>query len=149
MKSTIISLIAFLFSSLLIANAYSRSPAVEPVRGISIEEYDQVPPSKAKGFDFSQAQNTNTAEVHKGTRTISSVTEQPAKPTSSNLSASLMVAFLFSIPFIMWFGVMRVLEQKSPGSIPEHNELLSFKNRNKSYELPSESEDDIDYPKAS
>ncbi|MEE3079607.1 MAG: hypothetical protein VX341_09760 [Bdellovibrionota bacterium] len=47
------------FACLIKINTFARKPAVEPIMGVSIEEYKEVPPAKAKGYDFSRKPNSN------------------------------------------------------------------------------------------
>jgi len=124
------------------APVMGRSPAVEPVKGLSIEEYDQVPPSKARGFDFSQQKKE---PITKQLRKISST----SNPNNNNWSASLLVFFLFAIPFIMWFGVMRSLKDGRSSIASEHNELLSIQDYKKDSTDSNDHQSDIDIPKAS
>lgn len=119
-----IKLIPFLFL-LLCWSAEARSPAVEPVMGLSIEEIDHVPPEEATGFDFSQPENASRSpaievpvnyDFNAPTRTETPNTREGQFPVS-------LIALMLVLPFIIWFGLMRNLDsaptptQVQPGTI--------------------------------
>lgn len=128
MKITILLLLTF--STPLFAN---RSPAVEPVTGISIEEYTETTPKPSSAFDF-----RNSQDFYEKT------------PTDTQLSTTTVLFLLFAsaLPFVVWFGVMSALPD---GVLPtseqsEARPVLSV--------VPGESQKDDehdhhDYPKAS
>lgn len=126
MKITILLLLTF--STPLFAN---RSPAVEPVTGISIEEYRETTPSPSSGFDF-----TNSEAFYE------------KAPTDTQLSTTTVLFLLFAsaLPFVVWFGVMNAL----PDGVPTSSESAT---RPALSVVPGESKKDDDhdhhYPKAS
>ena len=124
-------LFLFAFSSSLYA---SRGPAVDPVTGISIEEYTETTPSAGQGFDFKQTD-----------------TYFDRAPTDTSLSLTT-IAFLFfasSLPFIVWFGVMRALPDGAPvqsstsGATPKLSVVRSDKNDSHDHD------EERNWPKAS
>ena len=56
-----------LLSLILISqeNTFARSPAVEPVRGISIEHFKAIPPSEDQGFHFEKGKPTKLTKSNK------------------------------------------------------------------------------------
>ncbi len=92
----IIFLLLFSISTSLLAG---RSPAVDPVTGISIEEYNETTPTPGRGFDFSEQESA-----------------YEKVPTDTSLSTTSIVFLLFAsaLPFVVWFGVMRALPDGAP-----------------------------------
>ena len=67
-------LILFLFLALITSSmSFARKPAVQPVSGISIEEYNDVPPSKATPYNFTQNEKS---------KRIAPIKKKPIKETS-------------------------------------------------------------------
>tara|TARA_R110002049_G_scaffold156002_3_gene320944 strand:- start:632 stop:1012 length:381 start_codon:yes stop_codon:yes gene_type:complete len=91
--------IIFLLLFSVSTSLFARGPAVEPVSGISIEEYNETTPKEGRGFDFS-SDNTYYEKM----------------PADTNLSATSIIFLVFAsaLPFFVWFGIMRALPDGSP-----------------------------------
>ena len=117
---------------------FARKPAVDPIIGSSIEEYKEVPPEKAKGYDFSQK------------REVASRAHSPDKlkegsTTDSEGSTNLLIVFFIFLPIIasgMTFYLLR--KNKIVRSDFEDN-LHSIRGK----KSDENDDNDIDFPKAS
>lgn len=139
------SIFIVLMMGLFSFNAQSRSPAVDPVMGLSIEEYDHAPPAQAQSFDFSQAQSSQELR----TPTSEAITPRTLQQSSGEGSgpATYFYILMSLLPFVIWFGVMKNLEKQDQKmtSLPENMyDLDSERNKRK-----ADSSDDSDLPKAS
>lgn len=82
---------------ILTSPLFARSPAVEPVQGISIEEYREVDSTQAKGYDFAKY------EAHQ------------TRPNSElSFTTGFFLLVVSALPFVVWFGVMRALPDATP-----------------------------------
>ncbi len=140
-----------LLSTLSLVDA--REPAVEPVTGISIDDYKVIPPSQAKGYDFQKGKPKSVADkqpIQKTTDTTATTafkkvetkttkqlgSEAPAWPTS------ILLFLLVALPFGAWFGIMKSLEQDKTEDIVPSN-TLAFPSRDNKTD-----DDDFNLPKA-
>ena len=147
-KITLLALI--LLSNLTLVEA--REPAVEPVTGISIDDYKVIPPSQAKGYEFQKGKPSNVAQkapVQKTTTntTATTVTNIETKSTKQlqtdapGWPTSLFLFVLIALPFGAWFGIMRSLqEDKTEDFVPSNT--LAFPTREET------TDDDFNLPKA-
>lgn len=97
------------FLSLMIALSFSftlqaRSPAVDPVMGISIEEYEHVDPSTAKGFDFSSGKANQIGERSDNTTTQGPIRRPAITPEQVKTAQSLGAEENAKTP--MWVGIL-------------------------------------------
>ncbi|PIP90116.1 MAG: hypothetical protein COW01_09560 [Bdellovibrionales bacterium CG12_big_fil_rev_8_21_14_0_65_38_15] len=127
----IIFLLLFSISSSLFA---SRGPAVEPVTGISIEEYNETTPQPGRGFDFNQ---TDT------------FFEKAPTDTSLTMTTVAFLIFASSLPFIVWFGVMRALPDATPVNSEAPTARPSLTVVAKEPSSSNDEDDDQHWPKAS
>ncbi|MBT7610671.1 MAG: hypothetical protein HN576_13005 [Bacteriovoracaceae bacterium] len=126
------------------AHAISRRPAVEPVSGISIEDYKVIPPSQAKGYQFSRGKPSSLIRNTASGFNPSSIEKKTSKQiydSTSNWPISIFLFLLVIMPFGLWFSIMKSLDNKET-DLPANT--LSFPS-NKT----QKSDDDIDFPKAS
>lgn len=150
-KITLLALI--LLSNMTLVEA--REPAVEPVTGISIDDYKVIPPSQAKGYEFQKGKPSNVAQkapVQKTTTTTNTtattVTNIETKSTKQlqtdapGWPTSLFLFVLIALPFGAWFGIMRSLqEDKTEDFVPSNT--LAFPTREETTD-----DDDFNLPKA-
>ena len=114
----------------------ARKPAVDPVQEISIEEYNDVPPEKAKAFDFSQTSKKNITKkalVRKQVP-ITSIKDLEGQDRSFNF----LFLLVFALPLAVWFSVRSITKSKEEDIKDNVTALKSKK----------DSDDDINYPKA-
>jgi hypothetical protein len=129
---------------LLPAHANARGPAVEPVRGISIEDYKEIPPSQAKGYQFSKGKPKSLTRKTASGFNPSSIDKKTSKQvynSNSSWPISIFLFLLVAMPFGLWFSIMKTLENKET-DLPENT--LPFPAKKS-----QEPDDDIDFPKAS
>lgn len=93
-------IIALTLLALSINPLFARSPAVEPVTGISIEEYRETDPKTSKGYDFSKNDTPAYSEAH--------------NDAELNATTAFFLIVASALPFVVWFGVMRALPDATP-----------------------------------
>jgi hypothetical protein len=98
----------FVFS----ATTFARSPAVEPVTGISIDQYKQVDPSNDPGFDWNQ-QNSKAVSTSLITTRVPSQNSliQKTRSQEKSLGTTLLLIALLTLPFFIWNVAMRGLDK--------------------------------------
>lgn len=125
----IIILITF---SLFFNPLFARSPAVDPVSGISIEEYREVDPKTTKGFDFRNSKDSALT-----------------KDSELNLSTAFFLLVASILPVVVWFGVMRALPDApaAPANETARTPLTIVQGQNSN--SSDDDHDDDTLPKAS
>jgi len=123
---------------LISAPTWARKPAVEPILGVSIEEYKEVPPEQAKGYDFSETKNLNTQErVH----SPEGIEVKSLSDSSSSSTSKLLFLFFMFLPIIAsGFAFFKVTRK-------DHSNVISLEELRTRKSKEEESNDDI--PKAS
>ena len=136
-------------AGLLSFEVEARKPAVEPVMGLSIEEYDNVPPEKAQGFNFEQDSKQSPKQVKQNQITPNqnpvaprSLVNQSLQSADSDTPAILFYILLSLLPFVVWFGLMKSLESNEEEFTAEMYDLEAQRRKRE------EAKDD-DIPKAS
>jgi hypothetical protein len=109
------ALLSFLF--ITATSVMGRSPAVEPVTGISIDQYEEVNPSNDPGFNW----NTKLSKAASTTLVTTRVPAQNGliKGTTSqgkSLPTTLFLIGLLTLPFFLWKGLMKGLEKSDSGT---------------------------------
>ncbi|MCF8058761.1 MAG: hypothetical protein K9K67_05660 [Bacteriovoracaceae bacterium] len=142
------------FLILLSTAAFGRSPAVEPVTGISIEEYKEVSPKQDPGFNWQQRNFVIDS-------TILVKTREPAEKKLINQTKSqrkswptyLFLFSLVSLPFALWYSIMKGLENKNSQDHyviePVFSATSNTVDLNKEREKRKKDEEDHNIPKAS
>lgn len=129
-------LLTFVSTSL----TFARGPAVEPVTGISIDQYDDVPPSKATPFDFSQDSEAKKAQpIKKGT--VKETNLEALEDSKSTTNKYIVILMVCLLPVAVWLGLMKGvkdLDQEVPSNIVD----LDSKRE-------KDDDDDVNFPKAS
>ena len=122
--------LVLLFISISIPS-FARKPAVDPVRGISIEEYQKANPGKTKGFNFEKKQESRTPAMK-----------------SKNLSAGdekeISITMLFFVLLSLHIGAWFFISKKVKKDYQSHSEAEA--------QHSSDDHDDFDqmnFPKAS
>lgn len=131
-KSTLLFLTILSISSLYLISAYGRSPAVEPVSGISIDDYEAVEPGDGKGLDLSK----NTAEIIT-TSNSNKASKEISKDSLSEKSGNnfwLFIAILLA-PFLSYYFLTR---KTTKSNLPNNVEFL------KDYKKPETTDHDDD-----
>lgn len=114
---------------------FGRAPAVEPVRGISIEQYQETNPATDPGFNWKEADYVQETSLI--------TTRVPAEAAlinrTSNQSKSwptyVFLVSLLTLPFVLWYSVMKGLE--SPETDPSES-ISSSENVASTYNLSEE-----------
>lgn len=144
-----IILFVFMITGLLNFKVEAREPAVEPVMGLSIEEYETVPPEKSQGFDFEQSKTSPESgqrpEINQVQAPVSprSLMNQSA-PDSTESPATFFYVLLSLLPFVVWFGLMKNLDENTDEGHTAQMYDLEEQRRKK-----QQSHDNDDLPKAS
>jgi hypothetical protein len=124
--------------TMTLKNADARKPAVDPVKEISIEEYNDVPPEQAKAYDFSRKSKTLNAAKKPLVRNVVPVKSIDSLEDKSK-SLNFLFIFVFATPFLIWFGIRQMVKRNDEDNMDNVTVLKTKK----------ESDDDIDFPKAS
>jgi len=137
-------------AGLLSFEVEARKPAVEPVMGLSIEEYDNVPPEKSQGFNFEQGAEQSTKQADQNQIAPAqtpvaprSLVNQSILSSESDTPATLFYILLSLLPFVVWFGLMKNLENNDEEEFTAEMYDLEEQRRKR-----KEAKDD-DIPKAS
>ena len=119
----------------------ARKPAVEPILGVSIEEYKEVSPKDAKGYDFSRVPNSHADQPKKRIHSQKQLTKGSAVDTQKTESWVLLLFILLPIAAsgITFFRL------KQPSINEEQPSGLKLVKDDQG----DSDHDDIDYPKAS
>lgn len=138
-------IITFFIMIAIIPFSFARKPAIEPVQGISIDHYKEVPPSQDKGFNFNSGPS-ETVKTH-------DVQTNPSHSSSSENSpwpAAFAFTFFMLLPALLWWAVL----SKTENEFEESNSDNEFVGN--TYDLSEErikrqsahDDDDSHYPKA-
>lgn len=139
---------------LLPLSAFARKPAVEPITGISIDDYRDVPPSKAKGYNWNEGESKVTSEAIAPKGDTSKLpTRSIADSTGPDLKPAFILVLLLVLPFGIWFFMNGKLDEPETeiGFQDEvHDNTLAFpKTNSKKEEDNDDDDDDFNIPKAS
>lgn len=127
------------FLSLEIALANGRSPAVEPVTGISIDDQPESTPKKATPFNFGQPYEqkrlrNNNDFLNPGNDQINGIQD------TSSLGEKIVLVLILSLPFALWAFLMKQMPDAAPGETKP--QIYVVKGKQEESEA-SEDEDDI------
>jgi len=91
----------------------ARSPAVEPVTGISIDQYQEVSPQEDPGFNWKKPTDitSNTSLITTRTPAESGLISKTENQTKS-WPVTLFLLGLICLPFALWYSVMKGLEDR-------------------------------------
>ncbi len=136
-----------LITLILPAYANTREPAVLPVSGISIDDYKEIPPEKAKGYHFKQGRPSSLKKD-----TISHTRERHLKRKSfkqvygpdTSWPLSILLILLIAMPFILWSLIMKSLNKEE---FTGFKKTLPFPTDNQ--KSGNDDDDDLNLPKAS
>ncbi len=96
----------FTFLCVFRLNSYARKPAVEPILGVSIEEYKEVPPQKAKGYDFNRVPSSNVKKPQLNMNSVDTynplvLQKDPASIKMTTKDGSqILLYFLLTLPLL-------------------------------------------------
>lgn len=131
---------------LLPIGSFARGPAVEPVSGISIDDYKEIPPDQAKGYHFQKGKPVSASSV----TPVKTITKSKNPKTKSKEQVydsapawplSFLLVLLIGLPFGIWIGVMKSLGKEQEPLDTSHN-TIAFPSKK------SGDDDDVDWPKA-
>lgn len=145
--------LSLLILFLLSLTSFGRSPAVEPIRGISIQEYKEIDPGADPGFNWRQSPYVQETSLV--------TTRTPAERTLINQTKSqrkswptyVFLVSLLGLPFVLWYSIMKGLEDKEPQQVAAHDVATGVTNNtidfNEERERRQKDSDSSDIPKAS
>jgi hypothetical protein len=138
-KRPFFSIFLFTLLSFSISTAFARKPAVDPGMGISIDHYDDVPAKQAKGYDWSENKaDAVSAPARPVQQQKLNSQRAPSQETTTSSSPYFILGLLAALPFVLWFGIMKGL----PEQVASEDNTIDFPSQ-------ENSDDDINYPKAS
>lgn len=150
MRKTLFSTVYFtalLLSALSFHQAFAqRSPSVEPLSEIAIEEDRPTPVNgEVKGYDF----NTPHASKKVSTRSIAPMVSKKSEHRSAASYLGPLI-FLFALPVALWIVVAKKMAQvESPDHKGYYPKTYQLKNYRAGIQDQDELDEDQDYPKAS
>lgn len=101
-------LFVFLFS--MAATAFGRAPAVEPIRGISIDEYKEVDPKADPGFNWNRDHTVVDTSLITTREPAQKALIDSTKSQKKSWPTYAFLASLIALPFFLWYSVMKGLE---------------------------------------
>lgn len=126
---------------LMVPSSQARRPAVEPVMGISVDEYKEVAPEKTKPYNFTQEPQVEEVSSSTSTTNTPIVTQKALENSTDNPSVTTAILVIFlSLPFAVWWAIMKKLPQIPTRQRPQLKALEGGK---------SKEEETQDLPKAS
>jgi hypothetical protein len=142
MEDLMRKLLILSFISLVMTPSFARKPAVDPVIGVSIEEYKEVPPEKAQGFDFNRKPNSkNIAAPVARTHSPEKLSVQNATDANASSGKLLFLFFIF-LPIIASGITFYRLSKR-------HRDIHGMENLEVTERDEERNDDDFDIPKAS
>jgi len=131
--------------------SFARKPAVEPVTGISIDEYKDVPPSEAQGFNWNQDSKNTKSENVQAKVDVEKLPEQEINITSGpDLTPAMILMFMLVLPFGIWFFLLGKLDApENEVGFEEQEDIDNMLAFPKKSEKDDGDDDDFDVPKAS
>lgn len=121
--------------------SFARKPAVEPVSGISIDQYDDVSPEKATPYNFNQEKTKKLVPIDTKKEVKQRTLNQLEEKTTSTTNQILVLLMVMTLPIAVWLGLMKGvkdLDQEVPNNVVDLNT-----------KKPSNDDDDMNFPKAS
>ncbi|WP_127718096.1 hypothetical protein [Halobacteriovorax sp. HLS] len=121
--------------------SFARKPAVEPVTGISIDQYDDVAPEKATPYNFNQKKTKALTPVKTKKEVKQKTLNQMQEKTTSTTNQVLVLLMVMVLPIAVWLGLMKGvkdLDHEAPNNVVDLNS-----------KKPSNDDDDMNFPKAS
>lgn len=144
MRKAIINLTYFFSISLAVFSAHEalaeRSPSVEPMAEIDIEnQNNKTPPN---GYNFNEV---------KSNRTPAGIVAKDPKNSRTPYSMIGPFIFLLALPFAIWMVISKKFsnENEPEEKIEYFSKSYQFKPYKTEYQKQEDQDDDIDYPKAS
>ena len=146
---TISTTVIFIFSVLFLFPSLSeaRGPAVEPVQGISIDDYKEVPPSQAKGYQFTNGKPkvlTRKVTYKPSFTKVNNKTERQVYGPDASWPTSIILFLLVVMPFGLWFSIMKSLDSKEVETFENTIPFPTINNKSS-----DDNDDDFNLPKAS
>lgn len=143
-------LLSLLTAGLTIHQAFAqRSPAVEPVTEVSIEDNNPIAKkgTPENGFDFTN--KTDLAHVSASTKRIpANIAKSPTKESPYSFIGPLM--FLMALPIALWIMIFRKVPNTENGEkIGYYPKTFQFQPTKQEYQEQDVEEEDQNFPKAS
>lgn len=149
-----LKILAWLFIGLVLnTQINARQPAVDPIMGLSIDEYKEVSPQDARGYSFNQrpqevkremASNEGLKVNYQHGTPDQLTTLDSAALIEHNHAASSMIIFIFAImalPFCLWWIILKHLEGSKTRdhlddlavSLKDYRNARELENKNKDF----------------
>jgi hypothetical protein len=141
-------IILFVLATLIITATHARSPAVEPVMGLSIEELDHVHPDDATPFDFSNPEGASRSpaiEIETNYDFAAPSRIQTSNQNENSIPIPL-IGLALLLPVFIWFALLRNLDTVSDKS-SSNNGTIDLEARREA--MKKSHGDDDDFSKAS
>lgn len=143
----------FLFGVLIFStiargqNPINRSPSVDPVVEIDIEDVKKVN-SNDPGYNFETTPKKSAASAENKKRVPANIVNNTQATPVNNYIGPIL--FLITLPFALWLMISKKMTAGSTDkSVDYYPKNHQFKPSKTEYQQPEEDDDDSDYPKAS
>lgn len=130
-------------SILYCSGTFGRAPAVEPVTGISIDQYREVDPKSDPGFNWKQ---NASKHIHFNTNTSKRAPASYESTTSKTMTAVFLIA-IAAFPIALWFTLMKsfpTTPESTPESVPHEAITIDLAAERSKREDKMIDDDDID-----
>lgn len=133
--------------------AHARKPAVLPVTSISIDDYKDVPPSEAKGYNWANKDTVKTPTAKKPVARTPAIQRYDFNQSNTSGPSIPVIAFLvlmFGLPMALWWGIMKGLDQPEElDNDSSGSEVVDLNSERAKRESNSDNDDDdFHFPKA-
>lgn len=139
----LVTLFTLCFISL--TQVFGRSPAVEPVTGISIDQYKEVDPAKDPGFNFKQSAPKQVSFRKPAGKRAPADYESGPSITTTIAFLTLVISF----PIALWFTMMKAFPAAPTPTSSETPSAQTFDLAAERSKREDESENSDDIHKAS
>lgn len=143
-RSTMSKIIILAFTIVLSLSAFARSPAVEPVMGISIEELDHVHPDDATPFDFSNSEGASRSPAIEVDTNydFAAPARVEANQRNENAIPIPLIGLAVVLPVFIWFALLRNLETDG-SKTADSNGTIDLEARREAMRKSSSDDDDL------
>ncbi len=113
MELIVKSILILSFLAFFSLSSFARKPAIEPVRGISIDHYKEVKPSQDPGFNFNSTTERAPSNKVTNTKTYRTTSSDANHTPSNTLPGVFFLITLAAMPFGLWWLVVNHKDEET------------------------------------
>ncbi|MCK5072696.1 MAG: hypothetical protein KAQ98_04665 [Bacteriovoracaceae bacterium] len=149
MRKLLMTLAILLATTLFIHHhAKARKPAVEPVTGLSIDNYEHVPPENARGYEWKYGTPKKIVPESTTKRAQKNLRPPEIEQESGNgFLSTIFILFIVLLPLAIWISLFIGLGKNR--KLPEASENLPDNVTDLIKEKKDDENEDYKFPKAS